>query len=78
MMTTLHHLKNGEQARVRDIAGGHALRQRLCQCGLHPGDSVKVLRSGFFGGPTLIAINGCEMAIGQGMAKKIKVEVQGP
>ena len=75
MIKTLQQLKNGQQARVRDISGGHSLRQRLWQIGLYPGERIRVLRSGFLGGPVLVAVNGSEVAIGQGMARKIEVEV---
>jgi len=75
MITTLQQLKKGEQALVRMIQGGHNIRQRLYQSGVHPGDSVRVVRPGFFGGPVLIEVHGMEVAIGKGMAKKIEVEV---
>jgi Fe2+ transport system protein FeoA len=38
-------------------------------------DSLKVLRTGFLGGPVLIEIHGTEVGIGHGMAEKIEVEI---
>jgi len=75
MITTLYKLKDGEEARVLNILGGHGVRQRLSHCGVHPGDRVRVIRNGFLGGPVLIDIHGAEVAIGQGMARKVEVEV---
>jgi Fe2+ transport system protein FeoA len=39
---------------------------------------VRVVRSGFLGGPVLVRIHGFELAIGKGMAGKIEVEVTEP
>lgn len=75
MITTLEQLKDGQEALVRSIQGGHGVRRRLGQCGVHPGDRLRVTRNGFFGGPVLINIHGVEVAIGQGMARKVEVEV---
>lgn len=76
MITTLEKLKDGMDAVVREIHGGHTLRQRLGGLGVHPQDRLKVLRSGFLGGPVLIEIHGTQVGIGHGMAGKIEVEVK--
>jgi Fe2+ transport system protein FeoA len=78
MIRTLEQLKDGQEAVVRSIQGGHGVRQRLSQCGVHPGDRLRVIQNGFFGGPVLINIHGVEVAIGQGMACKVEVEVAEP
>lgn len=78
MIMTLQQLKEGERAVVRDIRGGHGIRHRLQSLGLHPGDTIEVIRSGFMGGPVLIEIHGSEVAIGQGQARKIEVEKSEP
>ncbi|MEW6439694.1 MAG: FeoA family protein [bacterium] len=75
MITTLERLRNGRQGLVLEIRGGKALRQRLARLGVHPGDRVRVIRIGSFGGPVLIDIHGAEVAIGRGMAQKIELEV---
>jgi ferrous iron transport protein A len=75
MITTLEKLKDKDTAVIREIQGGHGIRQRLGHLGVHPGDMIQVIRTGFFGGPVLIEIHGVEVAIGQGMARKIEVEV---
>jgi len=75
MVTTLERVKEGMSAVVRQVYGGHRLRQRLGGLGIHVDDRLKVLRTGFLGGPVLIAIHGTQVGIGHGMAKKIEVEV---
>ena len=75
MITTLEKLKDGDKAVVRDIKGGHGIRQRLSHVGLHPRDTIEVIRSGYVGGPMLVEIHGAEVGIGHGMAEKVEVEV---
>lgn len=75
MITTLEKLEKGNLAVVRQIRGGHRIRQSLGRLGLHPEDKLEVLRSGFLGGPVLIEIHGTEVGIGHGMAEKIEVEL---
>jgi len=75
MTTTLEKLEKGAQAVVKQIHGGHRIRQSLGRLGVHPQDKLKVLRSGFLGGPVLIEIHGAEVGIGHGMAERIEVEL---
>jgi ferrous iron transport protein A len=77
MITTLEKLREGMSAVVREVEGGHKVRQRLGGLGIHVNDSLRVLRTGFLGGPVLIEIHGTEVGIGHGMAEKIEVEVVG-
>jgi ferrous iron transport protein A len=77
MIMTLEKLKDGMEAVVTQIHGGHHIRLRLGGLGVHPEDRLKVIRSGFFGGPVLIEIHGTQVGIGHGMAQKIEVEVMG-
>jgi ferrous iron transport protein A len=75
MKMTLAHLKDGNQAIVRDIRGGFGIRRRLNHLGVHAGDRIEVIRSGYMGGPVIINVHGIELGIGHGMAEKIEVEV---
>lgn len=71
----LYQVEKGEKVEVVEIQGGWGIRQRLNQMGIHPGDSMVVKRSGIIGGPVLIQIQGTEVAIGRGMARRIFVAV---
>jgi ferrous iron transport protein A len=75
MITTLEKVEKGVQAVVKQIHGGYRIRQSLGRLGVHPEDKLKVLRSGFLGGPVLIEIHGTEVGIGHGMAERIEVDV---
>ena len=75
MITRLHKLRGGDRAVVREICGDHGQRQRLGSHGLHPGDTVEVIRAGFFGGPVLIEVHGVEVALGRGQAEAVEVEL---
>jgi ferrous iron transport protein A len=74
MIMTLEKVREETCAVVREIHGGHKIRQRLGGLGIHMDDQVKVLRTGFLGGPVLIEIHGTQVGIGHGMAEKIEVE----
>ena len=71
---TLDQLRFGQRARIIGIAGGRGLQRRLQQIGIHPGDMVSLAAQGSFRGPILIAINGTRLALGRGVARRIRVE----
>jgi len=75
LITTLEKVKEGMLAMVKEVHGGHKIRQRLGGLGIHVDDRLRVLRTGFLGGPVLIEIHGTEVGIGHGMAEKIEVDV---
>jgi ferrous iron transport protein A len=75
LITTLEKVKAGMSAVVKQVHGGHKVRQRLGGLGIHVDDNLRVLRTGFLGGPVLIQIHGTEVGIGHAMAEKIEVEV---
>jgi len=68
----------GQRVRVKRIDGGWGMRQRLGQLGIHPGDEIIVTRGGALGGPIVISVHGIQVAIGRGMARKIKVDGNEP
>jgi len=60
---------------IVSIVGGWGVRRNLNQIGLHVGDRLRILRRAPFGGPLVVEIHGASVAIGRGLAEKIKVEV---
>lgn len=74
MPRNLAQLGENQGARVIDIQGGHGIRQKLSQMGIHPGDVVTILRYGALGGPILIEVHGSQVALGRGIASRIVVE----
>jgi ferrous iron transport protein A len=77
MPTTLDQIYESKNAKVIDIQGGQTVRQRLSQMGIHPGDTVTILRYGALRGPLLIEIHGSQVALGRGIAAKVIVEEMG-
>lgn len=71
---TLDQLQPGERAKILAVAGGHGLRRRLQQMGIHPGDSVSLASQAAFRGPLLVTVHGMQIALGRGVARRILVE----
>ena len=65
------------QVRVMMIDGGHRVRAHLNTLGIHIGDWLKVVERAPFRGPVLVEVNGARLALGRGIAAKIKVDVDG-
>jgi ferrous iron transport protein A len=65
---------NGKWVRVLRVEGDRALKNRLAQHGLYPGDLVRVLRTAPLDGPLLVEANGREIAIGRSVAENIFIE----
>jgi ferrous iron transport protein A len=75
-MTTvdLTQLEEGESGRIVLISGGHGLIRRLESLGVRGGKSVTKVSSQLLRGPITVRIDGFQVAVGFGMAKKILVE----
>jgi len=73
-MMTLAMASPGEEVRLIAIHGGRRMRKRLADLGLNIGMTVRILqRNGH--GPLLLAVKDSRLALGRGMAHKIRVEL---
>jgi len=70
---SLDALLPGQSARVVAIRGGRGVSLRLMQLGIVPGASVRVVGRGPFRGPILVEVNGSQVALGPGIARKVLV-----
>lgn len=72
-MTTkfLYELQPGEWARIINIEGVQGFRQRLYLRGIKEGDVIRVVSS--IQGPVVIEVNRSIIALGRGMARKIRI-----
>jgi Fe2+ transport system protein FeoA len=61
----------GQSGVVLCIEGGHVLIGRLESLGIRPGKRIRKVSSGFMKGPSVIEVDGCDIAIGYGMADRI-------
>lgn len=63
----------GQRVRITGVEGGARVQSRLIGMGLIAGVSVDV-RSNDGGGPILLAVRHSRIALGRGMAQKVRVE----
>lgn len=70
----LIELDAGEQARVIEIASGHNMRARLERMRIREGTCLVMISNHMRRGPIVISVLGAQVAIGHGMASRIKVE----
>ncbi|MCX7750867.1 MAG: ferrous iron transport protein A [Candidatus Bipolaricaulota bacterium] len=73
----LADLPPGAEGVLVRIHGGPGTALRLRRLGLRPGARVRALASGPFGGPVLVDVNGCRVAIGRGLARRVLVRTNG-
>jgi ferrous iron transport protein A len=72
----LSQLREGESGRVVLISGGHGLIRRLESLGIRVGKRVTKVSSQLMRGPVTVRVNGFQVAVGFGMARKILVETE--
>ena len=69
----LTHAPVGKMIRLVEIRGGREITHRLVEMGLTPGVEIKVLQDS--GGPLLLAVRDSRIALGRGMAYRVRVAV---
>ncbi|MBP4141071.1 ferrous iron transport protein A [Flavobacterium sp. I-SCBP12n] len=74
MHTTIHSLKKGEQAIIKDF-DIDAVPLKLLEMGCLPGNVVELLQIAPFGDPLFLNINGSHVAIRVETAKEIEVDI---
>lgn len=63
----------GIEVTIIDYVGGRGVGLKLRQLGLAPGKKVKVLRHAPLEGPIMVEVEGRSIAIGRGIAARVKV-----
>ncbi|MEE4271951.1 MAG: FeoA family protein [Thermoanaerobaculales bacterium] len=76
-MMTLDTVGVKREARVIVIDGGQKVRSYLNTLGIHIGDWLTVVQRAPFRGPVLVEIHGTRVALGRGVARKVRVEMDG-
>ena len=74
MIADITHLETKESGVVVEIRGGVGLIERLQSMGIRVDKKITKISSHFWGGPQTIEIDNFKVAIGHGMAKKIRVD----
>ena len=74
MKRTLVNLTNNEEGLIFSVEGGIGARAKLEAMGIRPGKKIKKTSSQIFKGPVVIEIDGRDIALGYGLAKKVLVK----
>ncbi len=74
MQTTIHSLKKGEKAIIKDF-DIDIIPLKLLEMGCLPGNVVELLQIAPFGDPLFLNINGAHVAIRVETAKEIEVDI---
>lgn len=74
MQTTIHSLKKGEKAIIKDF-DIDIVPLKLLEMGCLPGNMVELLQIAPFGDPLYLNINGSHVAIRVETAREIEVEI---
>lgn len=74
MPVTLDRMKKGSKGRVTGVVGGRGATLKLAAQGIVPGKIVEKVGH-LRGGPVLLRVGRCEVAIGLGLARRVLVEV---
>jgi len=76
-MMALDNVDLKRKVRVINFDGGHRVRTHLNTLGIHIGDWLTVVERAPFHGPVLVEVNGSRLALGRGIAAKIRVDIDG-
>ncbi len=77
MLTDLATLPAGQTAEVVGFQGGAGMMRKIEAMGLRPGKQVRKLSSQFMAGPITVLIDGRQVAMGHGIARRIQVRTTG-
>ena len=72
-MRTLDTLRQGERARVADIAGDDAVAVRLMEMGLVEGEEIENLGSAPLGDPVEFLVRGYRLSLRRAEARRVQV-----
>jgi Fe2+ transport system protein FeoA len=72
-MLALNQLKNGQTGIIQKIEGGKGFNRRLESMNIRKGKMIMKISTAPFKGPLVVEVEGCQMALGRGMASKILV-----
>ncbi len=76
MVLDLVKMKSGQSGTVVSLEGGGNFVMRLQNLGIRPGKKITKVSGHFWRGPVTVQVGGMNVAIGFGMAGKVKVEVK--
>ena len=72
---TVARMKNGQHGTVVRIEGGQSLTDRLNALGIRQSKKITRVGAMMMRGPVTVKVDGCQVAMGYGMAGKVVVEL---
>jgi ferrous iron transport protein A len=72
---SLADMKPGQSGVLVEILGGHGMVRRLNALGLRLCKRVRKVSSMLMRGPTVVEVDGFQVAVGYGMASRVIVEI---
>jgi len=76
-VTNLAALPPGRMAVVVGFRGGRGMMRKLEAMGVRPGKIVRKVSSQFMAGPVTVLIEGRQVAMGRGIAARVRVKTTG-
>jgi len=73
-LKTIHALKNGEIAKIKDVLGGKHFINKAESLGIREGVQITKVSSQMMSGPITVKVGQTQIAIGHRMAKHIILE----
>ncbi len=73
MVRSLLALRQGDMGRVELIEAGRTATRRLCEMGFNVGSVVEIVKND--AGPVIVSLAGNKVALGRGIADKIKLQI---
>ncbi len=73
-LKTIHSLKDGEAAKIKDIIGGRHFISKAESLGIRRGAEITKVSSQMMHGPVTIKVGQTQIALGHRMAEKIIIE----
>ncbi len=72
---SLDQLKPGQSGKVLDVSGASALRRRLSDLGIRPGEIIKMIKSAPLRDPLQISLANSHVSIRRREASYVSIEV---
>ncbi len=72
----LTKLKKGQSGTIAELPGGPRAKQKLSEMGIRSGMDISVAQVVPLKGPVIIKVGQTQIAIGHGMANRIKINLE--
>ena len=74
-VVTLDQVRSSHRVKVVQIVAGHMAARQLAQLGVRVASTLLVHRRAPMGGPVLLESDGSTVAVGRGLAQKVRVQL---